>query len=74
MIDRGQMGSDSDEESAVQALHRSREKAMKVLFFSYAYPNPLQPGLATFNRSMIARDITCTSGYPTINGSVDRHR
>ncbi|MEK6261016.1 MAG: glycosyltransferase [Planctomycetota bacterium] len=27
---------------------------MKVLFFSYAYPNPLQPGLGTFNRSMIA--------------------
>ena len=27
---------------------------MKVLFFSYAYPNPLQPGLGTFTRSMIA--------------------
>ena len=27
---------------------------MKVLFFSYAYPNPLQPGLGTFNRSMVA--------------------
>ena len=27
---------------------------MKVLFFSYAYPNPLQPGLGTFNRTMIA--------------------
>lgn len=27
---------------------------MKILFFSYAYPNPIQPGLATFNRSMIA--------------------
>ena len=27
---------------------------MKVLFFSYAYPNLLQPGLGTFNRSMIA--------------------
>ena len=27
---------------------------MRILFFSYAYPNPLQPGLATFNRSMIA--------------------
>jgi teichuronic acid biosynthesis glycosyltransferase TuaC len=26
---------------------------MKVLFFSYAYPNPVQPGLGTFNRSMI---------------------
>jgi glycosyltransferase involved in cell wall biosynthesis len=27
---------------------------MKVLFFSYAYPNPSNPGLGTFNRSMIA--------------------
>jgi teichuronic acid biosynthesis glycosyltransferase TuaC len=27
---------------------------MKVLFYSYAYPNPVQPGLGTFNRSMIA--------------------
>ncbi len=27
---------------------------MKVLFFSYAYPNPLQPGQGTFNRTMIA--------------------
>ena len=27
---------------------------MKVLFFSYAYPNPLQPGLGTFNRAMVA--------------------
>jgi glycosyltransferase involved in cell wall biosynthesis len=27
---------------------------MKILFFSYAYPNPCEPGLATFNRTMIA--------------------
>lgn len=27
---------------------------MKLLFFSYAYPNPLHPDLATFNRTMIA--------------------
>ncbi len=27
---------------------------MKVLFYSYAYPNPVQTGLGTFNRSMIA--------------------
>ena len=27
---------------------------MKILFFSYAYPNARQPGLGTFNRSMIA--------------------
>ena len=27
---------------------------MKVLFYSYAYPNPLHPGLGTFNRSMVA--------------------
>lgn len=27
---------------------------MKVLFYSYAYPNPLNPGLGTFNRSTVA--------------------
>lgn len=27
---------------------------MKVLFYSYAYPNPIQPGLGTFNRAMVA--------------------
>ena len=27
---------------------------MKILFYSYAYPNPLNTGLGTFNRSMIA--------------------
>ncbi len=27
---------------------------MKILFYSYAYPNPLNPGLGTFNRSMVA--------------------
>jgi teichuronic acid biosynthesis glycosyltransferase TuaC len=27
---------------------------MKILFFSYAYPNAQQPGLGTFNRTMIA--------------------
>ena len=27
---------------------------MKVLFYSYAFPNPSNPGLGTFNRSMIA--------------------
>ena len=27
---------------------------MKILFFSYAYPNPILPGLGTFNRTMIA--------------------
>jgi len=27
---------------------------MKVLFYSYAYPNPINTGLGTFNRSMIA--------------------
>ena len=27
---------------------------MKILFFSYAYPNARQPSLGTFNRSMIA--------------------
>lgn len=27
---------------------------MKILFYSYAYPNPLNPGLGTFNRAMIA--------------------
>lgn len=27
---------------------------MKILFFSYAYPNPIQPDLGTFNRAMIA--------------------
>jgi glycosyltransferase involved in cell wall biosynthesis len=27
---------------------------MRILFFSYAYPNPWQPELATFNRTMIA--------------------
>lgn len=27
---------------------------MKILFYSYAFPNPVQPGLGTFNRSMIA--------------------
>lgn|GEM_PF-936236 len=27
---------------------------MKILFFSYAYPNPISPGLGTFNRTMLA--------------------
>ena len=27
---------------------------MKILFFSYAYPNPINPTLGTFNRTMIA--------------------
>lgn len=27
---------------------------MKILFFSYAYPNLINPGLGTFNRTMIA--------------------
>jgi len=27
---------------------------MKILFYSYAFPNPTNPGLGTFNRSMIA--------------------
>jgi|GEM_PF-516738 glycosyltransferase involved in cell wall biosynthesis len=27
---------------------------MKILFFSYAYPNPINPGLGTFNRTMIS--------------------
>ncbi len=27
---------------------------MKILFFSYAYPNPINPGLGTFNRTMVA--------------------
>jgi glycosyltransferase involved in cell wall biosynthesis len=27
---------------------------MKVLFYSYAYPNTIHPGLGTFNRAMIA--------------------
>jgi glycosyltransferase involved in cell wall biosynthesis len=27
---------------------------MRILFFSYAYPNPWQPQLGTFNRTMIA--------------------
>ena len=27
---------------------------MRILFFSYAWPNPIQPGLGTFNRTMIA--------------------
>lgn len=27
---------------------------MRILFFSYAYPNPWQPELATFNKTMIA--------------------
>jgi teichuronic acid biosynthesis glycosyltransferase TuaC len=27
---------------------------MKILFYSYAYPNPAHPGLGTFNRTMIA--------------------
>ena len=27
---------------------------MKILFFSYAYPNARQPGLGTFNRTMVA--------------------
>ncbi len=27
---------------------------MKILFYSYAYPNPLNTGLGTFNRSMVA--------------------
>lgn len=27
---------------------------MKILFFSYAYPNPINPSLGTFNRTMIA--------------------
>ena len=27
---------------------------MKILFYSYAYPNPVQTGLGTFNRTMIA--------------------
>ena len=27
---------------------------MKILFYSYAFPNPIQPGLGTFNRTMIA--------------------
>lgn len=27
---------------------------MKILFFSYAYPNPIHPGQGTFNRTMIA--------------------
>lgn len=27
---------------------------MKILFFSYAYPNPANPGVGTFNRTMIA--------------------
>jgi teichuronic acid biosynthesis glycosyltransferase TuaC len=27
---------------------------MRILFSSYAYPNPWQPGLGTFNRTMIA--------------------
>src|SRR5947199_4416952 len=27
---------------------------MKILFFSYAYPNPINPGLGSFNRTMIA--------------------
>lgn len=27
---------------------------MKILFYSYAYPNPVNTGLGTFNRSMIA--------------------
>ncbi|MBS0207218.1 MAG: glycosyltransferase [Planctomycetes bacterium] len=27
---------------------------MKILFYSYAYPNALNPGLGTFNRAMIA--------------------
>lgn len=26
---------------------------MKVLFYSYAYPNPVNPGLGTFNRTMV---------------------
>lgn len=27
---------------------------MKILFFSYAFPNPVNPGVGTFNRTMIA--------------------
>lgn len=27
---------------------------MKILFYSYAYPNPVQPGLGTFNRAMVS--------------------
>jgi teichuronic acid biosynthesis glycosyltransferase TuaC len=27
---------------------------MRILFFSYAFPNPWQPGLGTFNRTMLA--------------------
>lgn len=27
---------------------------MKILFYSYAYPNPVHPGVGTFNRTMIA--------------------
>jgi len=27
---------------------------MKILFFSYAYPNPVHPGVGTFNRTMIS--------------------
>ena len=27
---------------------------MKVLYFSYAYPNSTQPTLGTFNRSLLA--------------------
>jgi teichuronic acid biosynthesis glycosyltransferase TuaC len=27
---------------------------MRILFFSYAYPNSLHPGLGTFNRTMVA--------------------
>ena len=26
---------------------------MKILFFSYAFPNPINPGLGTFNRTML---------------------
>src|SRR5260221_1740036 len=33
---------------------RRGDISMRILFFSYAYPNAAQPTLGTFNRSMLA--------------------
>ena len=44
---------------------------MKVLFYSSAYPNPVQPGLGTFNQSMMsglaaAHDVRVLSPVPFV--------
>ncbi len=45
---------------------------MKILFFSYAYPNLCNPGLATFNRTMIAglateHEVRVVSSVPFVD-------